>query len=98
LPYSNLSPYSNYTYKKRINLFLKLYPITVIEGGDNNPCAGIGDSNGDGICDDVDNCSNTPNADQADDDNNGMVIKNVLIVHYLRQWFMEKLCKSKDGL
>jgi len=41
----------------------KLYPVSVTEGGNNNPCTGIGDADGDGICDDVDNCPNIPNAD-----------------------------------
>ena len=41
-------------------------------GGNSNPCANNGgDTDGDGICDDQDNCDNTPNPDQADSDGNG---------------------------
>ena len=43
------------------------YPITVTGGGGGNPCDGQGgDSDGDGICDDQDNCRNTANTNQAD--------------------------------
>ncbi len=35
------------------------------------PCFGIGDADGDDVCDDVDNCPNTFNPNQADDDNDG---------------------------
>lgn len=34
------------------------------------PCAGIGDADGDGVCDDVDNCPGVPN-DQTDTDGDG---------------------------
>ncbi len=33
---------------------------------------GVGDADGDGICDDEDNCPNVPNADQADNDGDGL--------------------------
>ena len=49
------------------------YPITVTGGGGGNPCDGQGgDSDGDGICDDQDNCRNTANTNQADNDNDGI--------------------------
>ena len=42
-------------------------------GGTTDPCANAGgDTDGDGICDDQDNCDNTPNANQADSDGNGI--------------------------
>ena len=38
-----------------------------------DPCAGFGgDTDGDGICNDNDNCPTTPNADQADSENDGI--------------------------
>ena len=36
------------------------------------PCEGIGDTDEDGICDDVDNCVDVANADQADCDDDGV--------------------------
>jgi hypothetical protein len=48
------------------------YEVTVIEGG-NNPCDSQGgDSDGDGVCNNTDNCLNTANADQADNDGDGI--------------------------
>ncbi len=46
--------------------------ITVTSGG-GNPCDNQGgDSDGDGVCDDSDNCPNTSNPNQADSDNDGI--------------------------
>ena len=36
------------------------------------PCAGMGDADGDGVCDDVDNCPAAANPDQADADGDGV--------------------------
>ena len=47
--------------------------VTVTGGGNNNPCANQGgDSDGDGICDNQDNCDFTANPDQADNDGDGI--------------------------
>ena len=46
-------------------------PITIQGGG--NPCDGNGgDSDGDGVCNNVDNCPNNANANQADSDGDGI--------------------------
>ncbi len=46
--------------------------INVSEGS-GNPCDNFGgDTDGDGVCNDEDNCPGTPNADQADSDNDGV--------------------------
>ncbi|MEM1119013.1 MAG: SdrD B-like domain-containing protein [Bacteroidota bacterium] len=48
-------------------------PVVVTDGGGSDPCANAGgDSDGDGICDDVDNCRNTQNPNQADTDGDGI--------------------------
>ena len=47
--------------------------VTVTAGGGGNPCDNAGgDTDGDGVCDNVDNCRTTANADQADNDNDGI--------------------------
>ena len=47
--------------------------VTVTAGGGGNPCDNAGgDTDGDGVCDNVDNCRTTPNVDQADNDNDGI--------------------------
>ncbi len=47
--------------------------ITVTAGGGGNPCDNAGgDSDGDGVCDAVDNCDFTANPDQADNDGDGI--------------------------
>ncbi len=47
--------------------------ITLSSGGGGNPCDNQGgDSDGDGVCDNNDNCPNTPNSDQADSDGDGI--------------------------
>ena len=48
-----------------------LITVSVIEGGDRCVTQG-GDSDGDGICDNQDNCDFTPNPDQADNDGDGI--------------------------
>ena len=52
----------------------KTYSVTVTEGGDSNDrCANLGgDTDGDGACDDQDNCISTFNTDQADNDGDGI--------------------------
>ncbi len=48
-------------------------PVTVTGGGNPDPCADAGgDSDGDGVCDNIDNCRNTANPDQADNDGDGI--------------------------
>ena len=48
-------------------------PVDNTGGGNSNPCDGQGgDTDGDGVCDNQDNCDNTPNADQTDDDGDGV--------------------------
>ncbi|MEM1119060.1 MAG: T9SS type A sorting domain-containing protein, partial [Bacteroidota bacterium] len=50
-----------------------LVTVNVTGGGSGNPCDGQGgDSDGDGICDDQDNCDFTRNPDQADNDGDGI--------------------------
>ena len=47
--------------------------VTVTGGGGGNPCDGQGgDSDGDGVCDNQDNCDHTANSDQADNDGDGI--------------------------
>ena len=47
--------------------------ISVTTGGGGGPCANNGgDTDGDGICNDVDNCDNTSNANQSDGDGDGI--------------------------
>ena len=47
--------------------------VTVTDGGGGNPCDNAGgDTDGDGVCDNIDNCRTMPNADQADNDNDGI--------------------------
>ena len=47
--------------------------VTVTGGGGGSPCDNQGgDSDGDGVCDNQDNCRTTPNPDQADNDNDGI--------------------------
>ncbi len=41
-------------------------------GGDEIPPCSCLDSDGDGVCDDEDNCPDDPNPDQRDDDGNGV--------------------------
>jgi hypothetical protein len=47
--------------------------VTVHPGGGGNPCANQGgDSDGDGVCNNVDNCPNVSNPDQKDSNKNGV--------------------------
>ena len=51
----------------------KQYSVTVTSDTNGNPCANQGgDSDGDGICDNQDNCDFIANANQADNDGDGI--------------------------
>ena len=72
---NNLTPGD---YKVKVQTFspsytYNQYDVVVTEGGGANPCATQGgDTDGDGICNDVDNCPLVSNADQADADSDGI--------------------------
>jgi len=53
-----------------ITAFLLALPVAAFAGGD--PCAGMGgDADGDGVCEDVDNCPGVNNPAQSDPDGDG---------------------------
>ena len=53
-------------------LFVTVMAVVVSVGGGCTPPVPSGDSDGDGVTDDVDNCPTVANADQADADGDGI--------------------------